>query len=136
MSDHPLVLVVEDNLTQQRLVALLGDRCRFKPVLCASGEEMMDVLSKTPLSEFRLVFMDWQLNGGELDGIGCAQLIREMESGSGRRIPIVAMTAYAMDGDRESCLKAGMDDYLAKPFSIDQLQEMLTKWLQGPVVAS
>lgn len=135
MSEHPLVLVVEDNMTQQRLVALLGDRCRFNPVMCASGEDMMDVLSKTPLSEFKLVFMDWQLSGGELDGIGCAQLIREMESGSGRRIPIVAMTAYAMDGDRESCLQAGMDDYLAKPFTIDQLQMMLDKWLQDSAVS-
>jgi two-component system sensor histidine kinase/response regulator len=134
MSERPLVLVVEDNMTQQRLVALLGDRCHFKPVMCASGEDMMDVLSTTPLSEFRLVFMDWQLTGGELDGIGCARLIREMESGSGKRIPIVAMTAYAMEGDRESCLQAGMDDYLAKPFTIDQLQMMLDKWLQGSAV--
>lgn len=136
MSNYPLVLVVEDNPTQQKLIGLLGHRCGFEPVISASCEEMMDVLTETPLEAFQLVLMDWQLAGGELDGIGCTRLIRDSEIGSGRRVPIIGMTAYAMEGDRERCLEAGMDDYLAKPFTIDQLQAMLNKWLQQSAMAS
>lgn len=136
MSKYPLVLVVEDNLTQQKLIGLLGNRCGFEPVIASSCDEMMDILSKTPLEVFQLVLMDWQLAGGELDGIGCTRLIRASETGSGRRVPIIGMTAYAMEGDRERCLEAGMDDYLAKPFTIDQLQAMLNKWLQQSAMAS
>jgi two-component system sensor histidine kinase/response regulator len=136
MSNFPLILVVEDNPTQQKLVGLLGNRCGFEPVICGSCDDLLEVLSETPLEEFKLVLMDWQLSGGELDGIGCTRLLRESESGSGRRVPIIGMTAYAMSGDREACMEAGMDDYLAKPFTIDQLQAILDKWLRPSAMAS
>jgi CheY-like chemotaxis protein len=132
----PMVLVVEDNPTQQKLIGLLGPRCGFEPVIVSHCEAMMDVLLGTPLSDFALVLMDWQLSGGDMDGLGCTQLIRQMETGSGQRIPIIGMTAYAMAGDEEICLKAGMDDYLSKPFTIDQLQEKLDKWLKDQPAVS
>jgi CheY-like chemotaxis protein len=135
MTKHPLILVVEDNPTQQRLIGLLGNRCSFEPVICGSCDDLLNLLSETPLEEFQLVLMDWQITG-DLDGIGCTKLLREMESGSGRRVPIIGMTAYAMSGDRETCMTAGMDDYLAKPFSIDQLQAVLDKWLRPSAMAS
>jgi two-component system sensor histidine kinase/response regulator len=136
MSRLPLILVVEDNPTQQKLVGLLGNRCGFEPVICSSCDDLLDVLGERSLEEFNLVLMDWQLAGGELDGIGCTRLLRQSESGSGRRVPIIGMTAYCMSGDREHCLEAGMDDYLAKPFTIDQLQAVLDKWLHQSVIAS
>lgn len=125
----PLVLVVEDNPTQQRLIKLLGERCGYEPQIVSSGEELMDVLTITSLESFNLVLMDWKLGPGEYDGLGCTKLIRQAETGSGRRIPIIGMTAYAMEGDREQCIDAGMDDYLSKPFTIQQLQEKFDTWL-------
>jgi CheY-like chemotaxis protein len=133
MDKLPQVLVVEDNPTQQKLIQLLGARCGFEPVICASCEDLINVLSETSLATFRLVLMDWQLSGGEMDGIGCTHFLREIETGSGARIPIVGMTAFAMDGDRETCLSAGMDDYLSKPFTIEELQRVLDKWLNPNV---
>lgn len=125
----PLILVVEDNTTQQRLIRLLGQRCGYEPQIVSSCEELIDVLTMTPLESFELVLMDWKLAGGEYDGLDCTRLIRQAETGSGTRIPIVGMTAYAMESDRERCLEAGMDDYLSKPFTIEQLQTMLNKWI-------
>ena len=65
-----------------------------------------------------------------LDGLQASRAIRAIESGSGRRVPIVAVTAHVLDGDREECLAAGMDDYLAKPISIEKLEEKLDRWLK------
>jgi len=73
----------------------------------------------------------------EMDGYAATRTIRELEqrgavrSQSGRRLPIIALTAHAVAGDREQCLAAGMDDYLGKPFSLDQLQAVLSRWLRA-----
>jgi two-component system sensor histidine kinase/response regulator len=80
-----------------------------------------------------LVFMDCQMP--ELDGYAATRRIRAEEEGGARRLPIVAMTAHAMAGDREKCLAAGMDDYVAKPLRADQLDAMLARWLPGAVEA-
>lgn len=127
--NFPLILVVEDNPTQQALIRLLGQRCGYTPQIVSSCEELMDVLTLTGLDSFSLVLMDWKLDGGIMDGIDCTRLLRQAETGSGNRIPIIGMTAYAMTGDRERCLSAGMDDYLSKPFTIDAFQEKLDLWL-------
>jgi two-component system, sensor histidine kinase and response regulator len=126
---QPLILVVEDNPTQQTLIRLLGQRCGYTPQIVSSCEELLDVLTMTGLDSFDLVLMDWKLDSGPMDGIDCTRFLRQAETGSGMRIPIIGMTAYAMEGDREKCLEAGMDDYLSKPFTIDQLQRTLNKWL-------
>lgn len=126
---NPIILVVEDNPTQQTLIRLLGQRCGYTAQIVASCEELVDAMTLTPLTSFALVLMDWKLTGGDYDGIQCTRLVRQAESGSGNRIPIVGMTAYAMEGDRETCIDAGMDDYLSKPFTIEQLQEKLNKWI-------
>jgi CheY-like chemotaxis protein len=125
----PLILVVEDNESQQKMIKLLEQRCNYRAQIVSSCEEMMDVISLTPLSEFSLVLMDWKLKGDGHDGLSCTKLIRQVETGSGNRIPIIAMTAYAMEGDRETCLAAGMDDYLSKPFTINQFESKLKDWL-------
>jgi CheY-like chemotaxis protein len=79
--------------------------------------------------EYDLVFMDCQMP--EVDGYEATKTIRRRERGSGRtkrRVPIVALTAHAMEGDRELCLSAGMDDYLSKPFNPGQIAAVLQKW--------
>jgi CheY-like chemotaxis protein len=131
MHDTPLILVVEDNESQQKMIKLLEQRCHYRAQIVSSCEEMMDVISLTPLSEFALVLMDWKLKGDGHDGLSCTKLIRQVETGSGLRIPIIAMTAYAMEGDKETCLEAGMDDYLSKPFTIGQFESKLNQWLQA-----
>jgi CheY-like chemotaxis protein len=65
-----------------------------------------------------------------MNGLEASREIRALESGSGHRVPIVAVTAHVLDGDREQCFAAGMDDYLAKPISIEKLEEKLDRWLK------
>lgn len=76
--------------------------------------------------QYALVLMDCQMP--EMDGFAATQAIREAEAISGQHVPIIAMTANAMQGAREECLRRGMDDYLAKPVSRDRLREMVRKW--------
>jgi CheY-like chemotaxis protein len=82
-----------------------------------------------------MILMD--LSMPVMNGLQASRAIREMESGTGRRVPIVAVTAHVLEGDREECLAAGMDDYLTKPISIEKLEEKLDRWLKrtGPQAA-
>ena len=84
-------------------------------------------------TRYDVVLMDCEM--AEVDGFEAAAQIRADEAARGqKRVPIVALTAHAMQGDREDCLAAGMDDYLAKPFKQQSLRDMLEKWA-GPAVA-
>jgi CheY-like chemotaxis protein len=86
------------------------------------------VLAKLDTDSFDLILMDCQMP--VLDGYDTAREVRRREVAHGRRhIPIVAMTASAMRGDRERCLAAGMDDYIAKPIDSDKLDQLLARWL-------
>src|SRR5207237_8110935 len=78
--------------------------------------------------EFDIIFMDCQMP--EMDGFKATAEIRKREANSGRRTPIVALTASAIEGDREQCLAAGMDDYVAKPFTTEQMRAALAAWLK------
>src|SRR5207248_10897905 len=78
--------------------------------------------------EFGIVFMDGRMP--EMDGFKATAEIRKREANSGRRTPIVALTASAIEGDREQCLAAGMDDYVAKPFTTEQMRAALAAWLK------
>jgi len=116
------VLVAEDNVVNQKVVQLLLSRLGYAVDLVANGLEAIDALSRI---RYDLVLMDWQMP--ELDGFETTRRIRSHEGGASR-IPIIAMTASALAGDREACLEAGMDDYLAKPIKTTELQDVLERW--------
>jgi len=120
------ILLVEDNAINQEvaseMIRHLGHTCEC----LANGAEAQGVVAE---GRHDLVLMDCQMPG--LDGYEATVRIRKWESENGEdsRIPIVALTAHAMKGDRERCLAAGMDDYLSKPLQADELAAMLTNWL-------
>ena len=93
--------------------------------VAANGQEAIDALSK---EEYDIVFMDCQMP--VMDGYEATGEIRDTDSTVlNHRIPIIALTANAMKGDREKCLDAGMDDYLTKPIKPDELTKVLEKWI-------
>jgi PAS domain S-box-containing protein len=105
------ILVAEDNAVNQELAVHLLERRGHKVTLAENGRQAITAIEK---QKFDLVLMDLQMP--EMGGIEATQAIREMEKSSGgRRLPIIAMTAHAMRGDREKCLAAGMDGYVSKP---------------------
>lgn len=125
------VLMVDD--TPENLVALqvvLEDLpCQL--VTANSGPEALAKLLK---QEFSLVLLDVQMP--DMDGFEATERIRQSEAGSRRRTPIIALTAHAMTGDRERCLAAGMDDYVSKPFSSQDLADALERVLAADPVSA
>ena len=114
------VLVAEDNPVNQALVLRALEKMGHTPVLAENGHQALALWESQP---FNVILMDVQMP--ELDGLAAAAAIREREKASGDHIPIIAMTAYAMKGDRERCLAAGMDGYLSKPVSINDIRKTL-----------
>ena len=123
------LLLVEDNLVNQRVAIAVLKKLGLTPDLAVNGLEACEAAGTR---DYDLILMDCQMP--ELDGFEATRLIRQREGG-GRRVPILAMTANAMAGDRERCLEAGMDDYLAKPIAILDLKEALLRWLPPAVPA-
>jgi signal transduction histidine kinase/CheY-like chemotaxis protein len=121
------VLVVEDNATNRAVVTAMLRKLGFAPVVAEDGEQgAARVCQGGPLAA---VLMDVQMP--VLDGYAATRRIREWEAAQGRaRVPIVALTADAYAEDRQRCLDSGMDDFLAKPVGLRQLQDMLGKWLR------
>ncbi len=117
------VLLAEDNLVNQRVAERMLAKLGIEADVAASGLEALDALLGV---SYDLVLMDCQMP--EMDGFEASRRIRARERGS-RRLPIVAMTANAMVGDRERCLEAGMDDYIPKPVRMDDLRRALARWL-------
>ncbi|HZU89179.1 MAG TPA: ATP-binding protein [Stellaceae bacterium] len=118
------VLLVEDSPVNLEVGVGLIEMFGCMVETAANGRE---ALERHAEREFALIFVDCQMP--EMDGFETVAEIRRREAGSGRRTPIVALTAIAVKGDRERCLAAGMDDYLTKPFTPDQIGAMLARWL-------
>ena len=127
-AENQSVLVVEDNLVNQKVVAKFLEKLGFTAHLTNNGEEAFAALQRFP---FKLVLMDVEMP--VMDGFQATQLIREAQAAKAEgftgEIRIVAMTANAMQGDRDLCLASGMDDYLTKPLRPDLLREVVTKYL-------
>ncbi len=113
------VLLAEDNLTNRQLAARLLVKRGHSVVQAANGEEALATLARSSGEEFDLVLMDVQMP--VLDGLQTTAEIRKREGPEGKHIPILALTAHALNGDRECCLAAGMDGYVSKPINPDQL---------------
>ncbi len=116
------VLVAEDGRVNQKVARNFLVKLGCNVDIANNGLEAVQMFSE---KEYALIFMDCQMP--ELDGYGATARIRELEAGTAR-LPIIAMTAHAMHGDREKCLEAGMDDYITKPVSRDVLEQALMNW--------
>jgi CheY-like chemotaxis protein len=118
------ILVADDNIINQRVAVGLLQQMGLQAEVAKNGSEAIDKLHD---GHFDLVLMDVQMP--VMDGLEATRRIRSFESESGTHIPIIALTAGAMDGDRENCLNAGMDDFISKPIILKALTQILAKWL-------
>src|SRR5690606_7878573 len=113
-----------DNPVNRELAVAMLEAVDLEVVVAADGREAVEAVAH---GGFDLVLMDCQMP--EMDGFAATRAIRDAERPGGARLPIVALTANAMEGDRERCLECGMDDYLSKPFKPQQLYAVLAHWL-------
>ena len=124
--DARRILLAEDGLVNQRVAVDLLERRGHSVAVAQNGREAVEALQE---ERFDLVLMDIQMP--EMDGLEATAAIRALEGGDGPRLPIFAMTAHAMKGDRERCLEAGMDGYLSKPVRADELYEAVESVAAG-----
>jgi len=127
------ILLVEDNSVNQLVARRLLEKQGHTVVVANNGLEALALLDGPAQAVFGCVLMDVEMPG--MGGFECTAIIREREreQASGRRLPIVAMTAHAMEGDEARCLAAGMDAYVSKPIQPDRLFELLERYLGGSV---
>ena len=131
------ILVAEDTPFNQKFIRRLLERWGHQAVIVENGRLALEALDTSTGDKFDMVFMDVQMP--EMDGFEATRLIREREASDSRHIPIIAMTAHAMKGDRKRCINAGMDDYVAKPISSEALlkaiQSLIPEELQQDIPA-
>jgi CheY-like chemotaxis protein len=118
------VLLAEDNLVNQKLATILLEKRGHQVVAVADGRGALEALER---ESFDLVLMDVEMP--EMDGVETTSQVRKREQAQGGgHIPIIALTAHALKGDRERLLAAGMDDYLSKPLDSTELYQMVESW--------
>jgi two-component system sensor histidine kinase/response regulator len=118
------ILLAEDNLVNQKLASRLLEKRHHTVMIVSNGKEALAALEK---NDYDLVLMDMQMP--EMDGFEATKILRERENAIGKHQPVVAMTALAMNGDKERCIAAGMDGYLSKPIRPQELDEVLDNYL-------
>lgn len=124
VSDDKKVLVVEDDAISRYFIKTILEKNFSNIITAENGEEALKVLLT---QRFDLILMDIQMP--VLDGLTATQMIREKEKISGEHTPIIAMTAYALNGDRERFIDAGMDGYISKPIDAEGMNQLAKKWL-------
>lgn len=115
------VLVADDNPSNQRVLVEMLKRLGYRADAVADGKEVLQALERQP---YDLVLMDIRMP--EMDGITATHVIRKLQPRGDPKI--VAITAYALEGDKERCLEAGMDDYISKPVKMEELEAVLIKY--------
>ena len=123
------VLVAEDNAVNQRLARRLLEKRGHQVVVASNGREALEAIA---INTFDLVLMDVQMP--ELDGFEATAALRAKEAADGSHLPVIALTAHAMKGDRERCLAAGMDGYLSKPIRPQELDDLLNLYAKLPAL--
>ncbi|MEP7203615.1 MAG: response regulator [Ilumatobacteraceae bacterium] len=135
-SNRPHVLLVEDNPTNRLVASRMIEKLGYAVEMAENGREAIDAVTATIRAgspkRFEVIFMDCQMP--VMDGYEATKAIRDLE-GNERHTPIVAMTAAAMIGDREICIAAGMDDYMAKPIRPDVVRAAMAKWAPDSIPA-
>lgn len=126
-----LILLAEDHPLNQKVAMLLLDRMGFDAHVVSNGKQAVEAVKK---NRYDAVLMDGHMP--EMDGFEATQEIRKWEAGTGKHVPIIAVTALAMAGDRERCLAAGMDDYITKPIDREMLHQKLVYWMNPGSVAA
>ena len=116
------VLLAEDNVVNQKVALLMLGRLGFRADISADGNEVLDAVRRQP---YDIILMDVQMP--EMDGLEAARRLRARDSDPHTRPWIIAVTANAMQGDREACLTAGMDDYISKPINTEELSAALDR---------
>jgi CheY-like chemotaxis protein len=118
------ILLAEDNPVNQKVALKILEKLGYRADVASDGIEALEALRTKP---YDLVLMDVQIPG--MDGLEVTRRVRSSESGAtDPRVPIIALTAHAMEGDRKTCLDAGMDDYLVKPIKPGDLSDVLARW--------
>ncbi|MDA8406854.1 MAG: response regulator [Deltaproteobacteria bacterium] len=125
------ILLAEDNTVNQKLAVKILEKMGHVVSVASNGKEALNILEK---DDFQIVLMDVQMP--EMDGFEATTAIREKEKSTGTHIPIVAMTAHAMVGDKERCLDVGMDGYISKPISSKELEKGIDEALKKTEVAA
>ncbi|MBI3471439.1 MAG: PAS domain S-box protein [Candidatus Solibacter usitatus] len=121
-----LILLAEDNPINQKIVLRVLEKCGHRTDVASTGKQAVEAMRRRP---YDLVLMDLQMP--DMDGFEATAAIRRL-GGTAARVPILALTANAMAGDRERCLASGMDGYISKPIQVSELGAMLSRWLKKP----
>lgn len=118
------ILIVEDNEINMKIACEMIERLGYRFECAYNGKQALEILKESP---FDLILMDIQMP--ELNGYDATKIIRKGEIGTQKHIHIIAMTAYSMNGDRETCIEMGMDDYISKPFDVNTLRNVILKFI-------
>jgi PAS domain S-box-containing protein len=127
LDQRPRILMAEDSSLIRRVARFQLEELRYGVDIVENGERAVEAVAT---GDYELVLMDMRMP--EMDGLAATRAIREAELHSGRHIVVVALTANVLQDDRQACIDAGMDDFLAKPLKLDELRDVLDRWLPQP----
>lgn len=123
--DNIYILVAEDNIINQMTIGEILQLRGYNFCIVENGKKVLEELVR---NNYDLILMDVQMP--EMDGLEATKIIRMMEKETGKHIPIIALTAYAMESDQEKCINSGMDCFLSKPVSIEILYNEIEQFLK------
>lgn len=128
--DNPVILVVEDNEIQRKVIKLLASEFGFEAIVCSNCQEALDAFIVGG-DIYSLVLMDLRLPDKE--GSVCTKALRSIRLKNRKSIAVIAMTGYMGNDDRRKCIELGFDDLLTKPFSSKEFRDIVLKWAKKPV---